>query len=279
MRPPFAYYGGKARMAPWIASLLPAHEVYVEPFAGSAAVLFAKTPARHEVMNDIDGDVVNFFRVLRSRPDELEVACRLTPYAREEFAAARLDEDVDDLERARRWWVRSTQSFGQVANDQTGWSISLAQTRDRPHQLVDRVAQLAAVAERLAPVFIENDDALSIIERYDRPDAALYVDCPYLDVTRTALAGRGRARNYTHEFATEAQHRALAGVLADCAGAVLLSGYPSALYDDLYGDWWSVSRGTRKTSGAGRVGCRDRAVEVIWSNRPLGALDFEMVGR
>lgn len=88
MRPPFPYYGAKVRLARWIASMLPPHRMYVEPFSGSGAVLFAKTPSAHEVLADIDGNIVNFFRVLRDRQAELERVCRLTPYAREEYRAA-----------------------------------------------------------------------------------------------------------------------------------------------------------------------------------------------
>src|SRR4051794_15717834 len=71
LKPPIPYFGGKARIAPWIVSLMPPHRVYVEPFAGSAAVLFAKARATHEILNDVDGEVVNFFRVLRERPEDL----------------------------------------------------------------------------------------------------------------------------------------------------------------------------------------------------------------
>jgi site-specific DNA-adenine methylase len=90
--------------------------VYVEPFFGSGAVLFAKAPAVHEVVNDLDGNVVCFFRVLRDRPEELARACCLTPYARDEFRAALLSgDDLDELERARRFFVRLTQGFGKVS--------------------------------------------------------------------------------------------------------------------------------------------------------------------
>ena len=93
--PPFAYYGSKARLAPWIATLMGPHRVYVEPYAGSAAVLFARpTPAPYEVLNDLDGNVVTFFRTLRDQPDELIAALRLTPYSRAEFRAAHLDRDA-----------------------------------------------------------------------------------------------------------------------------------------------------------------------------------------
>ncbi|MEO1065520.1 MAG: DNA adenine methylase, partial [Actinomycetota bacterium] len=84
MKPPVRYYGGKTRLAPWLASLMPELPVYVEVFTGSAAVLLARPQVRHEILNDRDGNVVTFFRVLRDRPDELIEALQLTPYARDE---------------------------------------------------------------------------------------------------------------------------------------------------------------------------------------------------
>lgn len=120
LKPLVPYHGGKGRLAPWIVSLLPPHRVYVEPFAGSAAVLLAKAPSTHEILNDLDRNAMTFYRVLRDRAEDLELACRLTPYARDEFAAATLDDDgIDDLERARRWWVRTNQSFAHTASDRT----------------------------------------------------------------------------------------------------------------------------------------------------------------
>lgn len=128
LKPPAPYYGGKTRLAPWIVSLMAHHRVYVEPFAGTASVLLAKPRSKLEVINDLDGDVVTFFRVLRDRPDELERACRLTPYARDEFLEAREPrEDLTDLERARRWWCRVTQGFNASPGRwATGWSLSVA---------------------------------------------------------------------------------------------------------------------------------------------------------
>src|SRR5207245_2930694 len=87
VKAPITYYGGKSGMASWIASLLPPHRTYMEPFFGSGAVLFCKRPAVHEIVNDLDGNVVTFFRRLRERPVEVEVVCRVPPYAREECEA------------------------------------------------------------------------------------------------------------------------------------------------------------------------------------------------
>lgn len=273
MKPPFAYYGGKSRHVSRILAALPPHRVYVEPFAGSAAVLFAKPPAKQEVLNDVDGQVINFYRVLRDRLDELERAVLLTPYARADFDAADFDAaDIDDVERARRWYCRSTQGFGQSAGDGTGWSISTKQNTPRTRQIARRVGRFDACAERLSNVFIENRDALGLIARFGTdPGACLYLDPPYLIDTRSA------PNCYRHEFQAEDQHRRLAAAVSSCAASVVLSGYRSALYDDLYRGWdrteWHVTR----EPGNGRTRRVECAVEVLWSNRPLrdvGRLDF-----
>src|SRR5690606_17139596 len=118
VKPPFAYYGGKTGMAQRIVSLLPPHKSYIEPFFGSGAVLFAKPPAMCEIVNDLDHSLVTFFRVLRDRTDELVDVCALTPHARAEYQAAGLDEDLDDLERARRFWVGVKQAGGETCGRQ-----------------------------------------------------------------------------------------------------------------------------------------------------------------
>lgn len=289
MKPPIGYFGGKTRLASWIASLMPRHKVFIEPFAGSAAVLFAKAPAKDEVLNDIDGHVVNFFGVLRSCPDQLERVCALTPYSRDEYALAFHESDVvdDPIERARRFWIRSTQSFGQSAGADFGWSISLNQNVCRPHSVANRVGRFSAAADRLQRCFIENMDALELIAKYDGDETVMYVDPPYLWSTRTSFndAGTGARRrprgDYAHEFHTEEEHRALAAVLRGARATILLSGYASDLYDDeLYVDWARVERVVplHMSNGQGKRGRRPKRTEVIWSNRPIndGRLDLDL---
>jgi DNA adenine methylase len=192
MRGPFAYYGGKSGLAPLIVGLLPSHRVYVEPFFGGGSVLFAKPPSVHEIVNDLDHNVVTFFRMLRERPEELELACRLTPYARAEYAASELDEDLDDLERARRFWVRVNQSFGKTAGRQTGFSVTSARTASTAASAWARIGRFAAVAERLQRVVFECCDAATLIERMAlASDTVIYADPPYLAETRR---GRDRQR-------------------------------------------------------------------------------------
>ncbi|GAA2110726.1 DNA adenine methylase [Streptomyces synnematoformans] len=275
MRPPFSYYGSKMRLAPWIAGLMPAHRVYVEPFAGSAAVLFARhRAAPHEVLNDLDGNVTTFFRVLRDREQDLVRQLTLTPYSREEYRAADLAaEDLAELERARRFFVRTTQSFnacGAAASKRASWSNGMTRGSSSATTVADLVDRLYATAERLRRVVIENRAAADVIALYDAPDAVLYCDPPYLDSTRTGLRAH-RQGDYRYDTNSELDHRQLAEVLHACTATVLLSGYPSPLYDELYADWWRVEVPVQRPS-ANRAGHTGPAgVEVVWSNRPLAA--------
>lgn len=282
MKPPVPYYGAKARLAPWIIELLPPHRTYVESHAGSAAVLFAKTPSPVEIINDLDGNVVTFFRVLRDRRDELVEALLFTPYARAEYAAADLDDlSLSDLERARRFFVRATQGFNGAGTGRwAGWSngIRHGSTCDA-HTIAGVVDRLGAVAERLRRVVIEQRPAVDMIPAYDSADTVLFVDPPYLASTRRGT-GRARPKDYAHDTSAPDDHRELAKALRGCVGTVLLCGYPSELYNELYGDWYCARREVLQPAAnrAGRTA--QNATEVLWSNRPLDGQDdlLKMIG-
>lgn len=266
--PPFAYYGGKTRIAPAIVALLPEHRHYVEPFAGSLAVLLAKPRSAMETVNDIDQHLMTFWRVLRDRPAELEVAMHLTPHSRTEHAAAYDLDAHDEVEIARRVWVLLSQGRGGTLRN-TGWRFRRnpsGSTYSMPDYLAAYAQRVPAGAARLHGVSLECRDALDVIREYGRhPDVLLYCDPPYV--------GSTRATGYRHEMNSDAEHAALAEALRACVAAVVLSGYASPLYADLYRDWHRVDipawtgNGIRgdatKTDG-------DR-VEVLWSNRQIGA--------
>lgn len=276
MRPPFTYYGGKFRLAPLIVSMLPPHRAYVEPFFGCGAVLFNKRPSVHEIVNDLDHNVITFFRVLRERPDELELACRLTPYARAEFELAEFDDALDDLERARRFWVRVNQSFAKTASRQTGFSVTTARTVSTAASAWSRIGRFAAVAERLQRVVFERCDAAALIERMaTTADTAVYVDPPYLAETRRSR-DRHNPGDYRCDMGSTADHERLAEALKATPAAVVLSSYPSPLYDRLYADWWRLDVPVKVHSSNATRSTRGERTEVLWSNRPvnLGQLPF-----
>lgn len=269
MKPPFAYYGGKTGMATDIARLLPPHRVYLEPFFGAGSVFFAKAPALHEIINDLDGAVVAFFRCLRDRRDELTEACALTPHARREFDAATLDEDLDDLELARRFWVRVNQSFVKSATTQTGFSVTTGRSQAVPRTIASRIGRFVAVADRLQGVTIECCDAAGLVTRLATTETAIYVDPPYSSEGRRASRKGGACADYRHDMGGESEHRRLAEVLHDTRAAVLLSGYHSPLYDELYGDWDHIERQVNvHASNKANSGPGDRT-EVLWANYPL----------
>ncbi len=272
MRPPTQYFGSKGRLAPWIASLLPRHRTYVEPFCGSAAVLFAKPPSPTEVINDRDGDLVLLFRVLRDRGPELARALALTPYARAELRAASLeDPGLSDLERARRVFVRLNMSISRTLGRQRGFAAAYnTNGADHARKFASLVDQLDAATGRLRRVIIEDRLALEVIAKYGAGNAVIYCDPPYLDSTRSAQAKR-RGADYAIEYATEAEHRELARALHATPAAVLLSGYPSPLYAELYDQagWWRVERKVDKPSSLTSGGRATHAIEAVWSNRPL----------
>jgi DNA adenine methylase len=132
-RPALRYFGGKFRLSKWILSQFPEHETYVEPFGGAMGVLLNKQPAHFEIYNDLDGEVVNFFRVLRDQPDELIRLIELTPYAREEQLLSFDDlAGVSEVERARRLYVRCWQSHGGGRTQwRTGWRYQINNRRGR----------------------------------------------------------------------------------------------------------------------------------------------------
>lgn len=273
MTAPFAYFGGKTRLADRIVDLLPAHQHYVEPFAGSLAVLLAKPRAEMETVNDLDQDLMTFWRVLRDRPEDLALHMALTPHSRAEHQAAYDLDTGDELERARCVWVLLSQGRGGSMR-RTGWRFyrdPKASTYSFPEYLAAYVNRVPACAERLAGVSLECRDALELVADYGRhPGVLLYCDPPYLGSTRSA--------NYRHEMTGDDQHRELAAALAGCEAAVVLSGYHSPLYEDLYDGWhraelkaWTgngIRNGATKTDG-------DRT-EVLWSNRPFSAEDLNL---
>lgn len=263
-RSPVPYFGSKKSIADWIAGLLPAHEHYVEPFCGGLSVLFAKRPSPMETVNDLDGDLINFWRVLRDRPADLLRACELTPHARVELAEAWGEPGEEDVvERARRVWVRLSQGRGGMMR-RSGWrhyTTTSGSSFSMPDHLDAYRDRLLPAAERIASVSLECLPALTMIGKYGAaPDVLLYVDPPYLGTTRS------HRNRYGTEMRDEAQHRELAAALADCRAAVVLSGYHSPLYAELYAEWHRYEKSA--TTGNAK-GDRSRT-EVLWSNRPLG---------
>jgi DNA adenine methylase len=270
VKPPVPYFGGKQILGARIAALLPAHGHYVEPYCGSLSVMLAKPVSAMETVNDLDRALQTFWRVLRDRPADLERACALTPHSLAEFRDV---EAVDappqggELEVARRVWVRLTQGrAGTLCT--TGWRHFVKPTGSfgMPDYLTAYAERIASAAERLHHVSLECRPALELVEWYGRAEGVLlYVDPPYVRSTRSSDA-------YRHKM-TDADHRDLAGALRKARASVVLSGYPSPLYDELYAGW----NRTEFTAGTGQnAETWGNRTEVLWSNRPFPAAPLEL---
>ncbi len=249
------YFGGKWFLAGWIAAHFPAHRIYCEPFCGACSVLLRKPRSYSEAINDLDGEIVNFFRVLRdpAQARELERLVTLTPFARTEFESAYLPAS-DPIEGARRTLIKSLMGYGSdgITGDYTtGFRNDAHRSGTTPAR--DWANYPSAIVEftaRLQGVVIENRPYPYMLATFDRQDCLFYVDPPYLHSTR----GRAAEHRYRFEM-TEEDHCELACQLHQVQGMVVLSGYPSALYDELYSTWKCVTRKARADGASERTEC------------------------
>ena len=264
MTAPFPIYGGKHYYADKIIAEFPEHRVYIEPFAGAANVLLRKPHADVEILNDLDSEIISFFRVLRDDAsfDRLCRTLDLTPHAREVFEQA-VDEPVSDdpVERAHRFFVLARQARGGLGTGNVTKSAFSVSTRKRNgmaenlSKWLSAVDGLGDVAARLRTVEIEHLPAVELIRKYDAADVLLYCDPPYLPETRSG----GKANTYRHEMSVE-DHVELLDVLRMCKGQVVLSAYPSTLYDERLVGWRKVCMKARShVSNSGET-----RVEVLW---------------
>ncbi len=248
-RPLLRYHGGKWRIAPWIVRHIPPHQRYVEPFAGAASVLIRKPRAASEILNDLDGELVNLFRVVRDQGAELRRMLELTPYAREEFAES-YEQAQDPIEQARRTLVRSWMGFGSAAvGRRTGFRVNSRRNGGMPSKEWSTYPDaLPAIIERLRGVVIEHRDALDVIRANDGPGTLHYVDPPY------PASVRDEGRDYRYELSDD-DHCELAEALHGLRGAVMVSGYDCPLYRDLYRGWRIVRHAAVADRGGSRTEC------------------------
>jgi DNA adenine methylase len=260
---PFGWYGGKFSHLSWLLPLLPATHCYCEPYGGSAAVLLNRDPSPIETYNDLDGEVVNFFRVLRDQKEQLIEAIGLTPFSREEFAlACQLEPTLSPLERARRFYVRARQVRTGLAQTATlgRWANCKQTSRRGMSGVISRwlggIEVLPDLAERLLRVQIENRPALEVIALYDSSNTLFYCDPPYLHETR------GDTNAYGYEM-TNTDHLQLAEILNSVEGLVAMSNYDSEFLDRLYPkERWYKHITPPKTIHS----TKDTRREVLWTN-------------
>jgi len=267
----FGWYGGKFSHLDWLLPLLPKTRHFCEPFGGSAAVLLNREPSPIETYNDIDGEVANFYRVLRDQAEELTRAIALTPFSREEFriAISEPTSGLSDLERARRFYIRARQVRTGLAQKASNgrWANCVLTSRAGMAGAISRwfgsVEDLPEVALRLLSVQIENDSAFEVIKRYDSAETLFYCDPPYPHDSRTDINA------YGYEMNNE-EHKQLADLLHSIKGKVAVSGYRSDLMYKLYGDWNCIEAPERLCHSV-----KKPRRECLWINYNLGETECQ----
>jgi len=261
VRPAVKWHGGKFYLARRIVSLFPEHRIYLEPFGGAASVLLNKPPAEVEAYNDLDLRITRLFRVLQKQGPEFLARMQFVPYSEREFeSAAHYPAGASDLDKAVCDFIRWRQSFGG-----RGKSWSYTTTRARGGMAGDvnawwtAIAQLPEIIERLRRVQILAQPAIDAIRRFDHAEALIYCDPPYLHETRAA-----NSRDVYQIEMTEEEHRELGELLNKCVSRVIVSGYPSALYEDMFGCWRRMEFDIANHAAGGR--CKARKRETLWLN-------------
>lgn len=276
-RPAVKYYGGKFKIADWIISFFPPHEVYTEPFGGAGSVLLKKKPARAEIYNDLSSEIVNLFSVLRDKDgaDELIRLLHLTPYSRAEWLNC-YEKSEDPIEQARRTVVLCMMSHNtaKVMNRQkNGFRNNSSGHHRLPVSFTDYTDHLQVITRRLKQVIIENRPAMEVMEQHDSYKTLHYVDPPYLRNLR-----KEKGIRYAHELTHAADHEQLATFLKTLKGYVILSGYACEEYTEWYEKegWVAFSKST--VSGASLKGKSTRQ-EVIWLNPAASRFQLQLFAR
>jgi len=272
-RPALRYHGAKFRLAEWCMQFFPAHRIYTEAFGGAAGVLLRKPRAYAEVYNDLDGDVVNFFRVLRdpAHRAQLVQACALTPYARDEFDQAWEPTD-DPIERARRTAVRAQMGFGSAGATKGSTGLRTDTKRKHTTAQMDWLSYpdaIAAAGQRFAGVLIENRPAIDVLQQHDTPETLHFVDPPYMHETRELRSRSG----YRHELSDD-DHEDLLQAVLELEGFVVLCGYDSDLYNTWLDGWEKHSTDARISAGRGTA----MRQEVVWLNPACSAALHSTMG-
>lgn len=260
LRPPVKWHGGKYYLRTRIIDHFAPHHTYVEPFGGAASVLLNKVPSSVEVYNDLDERITRLFRVIRNHGEELHRRLTLTPYSELEFRGSN-DTDGDEIEQARRDFVRWRLSLGGRGDS---FSFTLHRVRRGMADVVSGFLsmideQLPLIVERLRTVEIICRPAIDVIRTWDSPETLFYCDPPYVPTARH----EGSRSIYGCEMSEE-DHRKLTAILRGCNGKVVLSGYPSSLYDELYIDWRTAHFDIANHAAGGPSKARKQ--ETLWMN-------------
>lgn len=264
-KPAFGYYGAKHRISSSLIELFPPHNAWVEVFCGSAAITLAKAPAQIEVINDLDSNVVNFFRQLRINRRRLLEAVELTPYSRKEFEKAKVIRNTDSqLERARKFVIVSMMTVNAtIGSAKSGFSYSISYARNGVEARVSRwnniSERISKVVNRLKNVRVENRDARTIVQMFlDRPATLMYLDPPYF---------APRRHNYPIDERDRLFHEELLDLCCSSKAMMIISNYDNRLYRKYLNRNTGWKRKLIRTKTRDTKGRDFERVEVLWMNR------------
>ena len=271
----FSYFGSKHKLSLPILKYMPPHHAWVDVFCGSAAMTLAKSPAPIEVINDINGEIVNFFNQLRKNPEKMYTMLNITPYSRQELNNARMKRNRSSIERARCFMISSMMSINGIFGDHKGgFSYSNSYSRRGMEARVSRwnnmPLRLQHVVERLKNVRLENQDARKLLKDFiTRPATLAYLDPPYL---------AKRSKGYDFDQVDEAFHEELLDLACVAKCMIMISGYDNFLYKRYlkpeYG-WRMIKIGTYTQGSSGK---RMERTEYLWQNKYcVEALDSKVV--
>jgi len=261
LRPPVKWHGGKYYLAKRIISLFPPHRIYLEAFGGAASVLLNKQPVEVEAYNDLDLKITRLFRILQKEGRQFVERIQFVPYSEYEFESAEnYPAGASDLDKAVCDFIRWRQSFGGRGST---WSYTTTRARGGMAGDVNAwwtaIEQLPEIIERLKHVQILSQSAMEAIRRFDHPEALIYCDPPYVHETRAA-----NSRDVYGVEMTEKEHYELGELLNACVSKVIISGYPSTLYEDIFSTWRRIEFDIANHAAGGRKKSRKR--ETLWMN-------------
>jgi DNA adenine methylase len=222
MKTPISYYGGKQLLVKTILPLMPEHICYAEPFFGGGAVFFAKTPSKVEVINDINGYVINFYKVLKQNYNELKELLDITLHSRQEYNNAKEiynnPNNYDDIKKAWSFWVLTQQSYGSKFNGGWGYNVGINTNSNKIKNKIDNFS--LEYSDRLRLTQIECNNAIKVIKNIDRENSFFYCDPPYYN------SDCGTYKGYTID-----EYDLLLKTLSNIKGKFLLSSYPSDILE------------------------------------------------
>ena len=259
LKSPVNLIGGKKYLAGWLSQYIPEHVCYVEPFAGGAKLFFSKGPSPVEVLNDVDNELVNLYRVIKNNEKRQKLINILneTPYSRSVFRSWKYGDKttLDDIEKAVRYFYLCRASFaGDVERGGFGMP-SKGTGRNPARTLRTAIDSLDIIADRLKSAVIECLDYADCISRYDSETTLFYCDPPYLNT------GHYYGDNFTLQ-----DHYRLSELLHGIKGHAMVSHYQNSLYDSLYHGWhryeYQSFKGSYKSEGEGKP----KTTEVLYCN-------------